>query len=302
MKVKQKTVSVIIITAVVVLTACCVFYIFKKSKKTEPSDFSKKNGRPASVATVRTETAVIQSLQDYVLTNGEVESQSAVAVYPSMSGKIVQVNVSLGSYVQKGAVIAQVDPSEPGTRYSLSPVEAPISGTVLTVPQKVGTTVTTNTELMMIGDIANLQISTLIPERYVSELKAGLKAEITVQSYPDVVFDAYVMRISPVVDKASRTKEIILRFTNRDSRVNAGMFAKVKLLTSKYDGCIVVPVDAVVSDDENSYVFVVDENSVASKRIVKTGRSVDAKIQIVEGLSEGEKIVVEGMLAVSDGA
>ena len=79
------------------------------------------------------------------------------------------------------------------------------------------------------------------------------------------------------------------------------MFAKVKLYTSLYSGEIVVPSDAVVSDDEYSYVFVIDENSIAEKRNVKTGKLIDAKIQILEGLYDGEKVIVEGMLSVSDG-
>ncbi|MGN0740322.1 MAG: efflux RND transporter periplasmic adaptor subunit [Treponema sp.] len=303
MKLKRKTfMTLVIIAAVVLVTAVCVLIIAKSPKKTLGAAGGKRGGRPASTATVKTAVCGIETLQDYVLTNGEVESQSAVAVYPSMSGKIAQVNVTLGSQVRKGQVIAKVDPSEPGTRYALSPVEAPISGSVLTIPGKIGTTVSTNTEITMIGDIENLQISAAIPERYVSELKTGLKAEISLQSYPGVVFEAVIKRVSPVVDKASRTKEVILDFTKKDSRINAGMFAKVKLFTSAYPGKIVVPVDAVVSDDVDSYVFVVDENAVASKRTVKTGKSVDAKIQIVEGLAEGERIVVEGMLSVSDGA
>ena len=218
-----------------------------------------------------------------------------------MGGKIAVVNVALGSHVNKGDVIAKVDPSEPGMRYALSPVEAPISGSILSIPSKVGTTVTVNSEITMIGDIENLQISAAIPERYVSELKPGLKADISLQSYPDVVFEAFISRVSPVVDKASRTKEVILHFAKKDSRINAGMFAKVKLYTSKYSGEIVVPSDAVVSDDEYSYVFVIDENCVAEKRTVKTGKSVDAKVQILEGLQSGERVIVEGMLSVSDG-
>ncbi|MGN0731076.1 MAG: efflux RND transporter periplasmic adaptor subunit [Treponema sp.] len=298
MKMNKKSLSILIIIIAVAVTLISVFAISATSKK---SITNAKRKRAASVPTVRTELAEEQILQDYVLTNGEVESQRAVAVYPSMGGKIAEVNVVLGSHVNKGDVIAKVDPSEPGTRYALSPVEAPIAGSILSIPSKIGTTVTVNSEITMIGDIENLQISAAIPERYVSELKTGLKADISLQSYPDVVFEAFISRVSPVVDKASRTKEVILHFAKKDSRINAGMFAKVKLYTSKYSGEIVVPSDAVVSDDEYSYVFVIDENCVAEKRIVKTGKSVDAKVQILEGLQSGERVIVEGMLSVSDG-
>ena len=298
MKMNKKSLTVLIIIIAVIVTLASVFVISLTSKK---SISNAKRKRATFVPTVRTQTAEILSLQDYVLTNGEVESQRSVAVYPTMGGKIAEVDVTLGSHVNKGDVIAKVDPSEPGTRYALNPIEAPISGSILTIPSKIGTTVTVNSEITMIGDIENLQISASIPERYVSELKTGLKADIFLQSYPDAVFEAFVSRVSPVVDKLSRTKEIILNFSKKDTRINAGMFAKVKLYTSLYSGEIVVPSDAVVSDDEYSYVFVIDENSVAEKRNVKTGKLIDAKVQILEGLYAGEKVIVEGMLSVSDG-
>ena len=298
MKMNKKSLTVLIIIIAVIVTLISVFTISLTSKK---SISNAKRKRATSVPTVRTQTAEILSLQDYVLTNGEVESQRSVAVYPTMGGKIAEVDVTLGSHVNKGDVIAKVDPSEPGTRYALNPIEAPISGSILTIPSKIGTTVTVNSEITMIGDIENLQISASIPERYVSELKTGLKADIFLQSYPDAVFEAFVSRVSPVVDKLSRTKEIILNFSKKDTRINAGMFAKVKLYTSLYSGEIVVPSDAVVSDDEYSYVFVIDENSIAEKRNVKTGKLIDAKVQILEGLYAGEKVIVEGMLSVSDG-
>lgn len=154
----------------------------------------------------------------------------------------------------------------------------------------------------MIGDIENLQISAPVPERYVAELKAGLKAEVTLEAYPGVIFSATVSRVSPVVDAATRTKEIILNFDKKDSRINAGMFAKVKLYTSKYAGCIAVQKDSIVSQNDNSYLFVVNDDGTVSKRTVKTGKTVDNLIQITDNLMTGERVVVEGMLSVSDGA
>ena len=155
----------------------------------------------------------------------------------------------------------------------------------------------------MIGDIDNLQISASVPERYVSELKTGLKAEITVEAYPDVIFMATVSRVSPVVDAATRTKQVIMNFDKKDSRVNAGMFAKVKLYTSKYSGKLVVPSDAIITnDDDVSYLFVVNDDYTVSRRTVKTGKSIDGMIQVTDNLMAGERVVYEGMLSLSDGA
>lgn len=296
----KKIKNLLIISCLILVTLICMMVVLKSSNKS----LDKAGGKPKmdSYVSVKTDIVKVKTLEGYVLTNGEIESENSVVIYPSMGGKIAQVNVHLGEKVKKGDVIAKIDPSEPGTRYALSPVESSIDGSVLTIPSKIGTTVTINSEITMIGDIENLQVVAQIPERYISELKNGLKAEISLQSYPDLIFEAKVVRVSPVVDKLSRTKEVILNFTNKDLRINAGMFAKVKLFTSKYSGEIVVPIDSVVTDDNNSYVYVIGENSVAEKRLVKVGKSVDDNIQILEGLYENEKIVVEGMLSVSNGA
>lgn len=305
---KKSKISLIVTVAAVLLTVAAVV-IINATKNTENTGGPGKGGGRGrggtgnTIFTVRSAEAVKKTLNDYVITNGEVESQSAVEVFPSMGGKVQQINVLLGSQVKKGDVIAKIDPSEPGTKYALSPVEAPISGSIVSIPLKVGTKVTTNSAVTMIGDIDNLQISASVPERYVSELKTGLKAEITVEAYPDVIFMATVSRVSPVVDAATRTKQVIMNFDKKDSRVNAGMFAKVKLYTSKYSGKLVVPSDAIITnDDDVSYLFVVNDDYTVSRRTVKTGKAIDGMIQVTDNLMAGERVVYEGMLSLSDGA
>ena len=295
----------LIVACVIVITVVMVAVINSKGKKSSAmvgggQGASRRSGQRGAI-TVRSEVAEVKTLNDYVITNGEVESQSAIDVFPSMSGKIAEIHVMLGSHVKKGEVIARVDPSEPGTIYALSPVEAPISGSIVSSPLKVGTKVNTTSAVTMIGDIENLQISALVPERYIAELKPGLKAEISLEAYPGVIFNATVTRVSPVVDAATRTKEIILNFDKKDSRINAGMFAKVRLFTSKYSGHIVVSRDAVVLQDDDSYLFVVNDDYTVSKRTVKVGKSVDSYIQITDNLMRGERVVVEGLLSLSDG-
>ena len=305
---KKSKISLIVTVAAVLLTVAAVV-IINTTKNTENTGGPGKGGARGwrgagnTIFTVRSVEAVKKTLNDYVITNGEVESQSAVEVFPSLGGKVQQINVLLGSQVKKGDVIAKIDPSEPGTKYALSPVEAPISGSIVSTPLKVGTKVTTNSAITMIGDIDNLQISASVPERYVSELKTGLKAEITVEAYPDVIFMATVSRVSPVVDAATRTKQVIMNFDKKDSRVNAGMFAKVKLYTSKYSGKLVVPSDAIITnDDDVSYLFVVNDDYTVSRRTVKTGKAIDGMIQVTDNLMAGERVVYEGMLSLSDGA
>ncbi len=300
---KTKRTAVILIAALVAVSAC-LCYTALHLKNSMQGSFSKGKRRDAGSTefSVKTKVVQIETLHDYVIANGEIESQNSVSVYPDVSGKIISTQVLLGSTVRRGDVIAYVDPSQPGERYKQSPVHAPISGSVITTPVKNGTTVSSNTEITRIGDISNLQIVANIPERYVSVLKTGLKANITVEAYPDVQFSATVSRVSPVVDATSRTKQIILLFDKKDQRVNAGMFGKVVLFTQDYSGKVTMPVDSLIEKDDTYFAFVVKSDSTVERRKVELGKSVDGVAQILSGLNEGERAVTQGQTSLSDGA
>ncbi len=256
-------------------------------------------GAATAVSTVKAETSI---LKDFVITNGEVETQVSVDVFPSIGGKVVQINVSLGSSIRKGDILAYIDPSEAGSYYVNSPVTAPISGSILTSPVKVGQKVTASSVIAKIGDISNLQVTAKVPERYVAYLKKGQKAQITFQAYGDQIFEASVYRISPVVDPATRTKEIILHFDQKYPQINAGMFAEVKLFTVDYSGYPAIQQDALTENGDDYYLYIVKEDSTVTKRKIVRGKNVDGYVQILEGLEPGEVVVTEGMLTLYEGA
>lgn len=305
---KKLILTIVIPLVAIILTAGIITAIILGGKANDkkkmggfggPGGFG--GGAPAiAVRTIEAENTI---LKDYVRTNGEVETQTSIEIFPSIGGKVVQMKVSLGSPVKKGDIIAYIDPSEPGSYFANSPVTAPISGSILSAPVKTGQKVSVSSVITKIGDIDNLQVTAKVPERYVSELKIGLKAEITLEAYNDAVFYASVSKISPVVDPSTRTKEIILNFDKKDSRVNAGMFAKVKLFTTEYKDCITVPQDAVVNNSDKNYLFVINEDGeTVTKRLVTLGKNVDGYYQVLDGVELGERIVIEGMLTLTEGS
>lgn len=297
---KGKTAFIFIL--IIIVTALVCFYILKgKPKKGQNGPWGAMN-QSEVIYSVKTQLGEPVTITDFVVTSGDVQTQSSIEVFPSIGGKIVQMNVTLGSPVKKGDVIAKIDASEAGSYYTQSPVIAPISGSILSSPAKLGAKVSANSVITTIGDIENLQITTRIPERYVGELAIGQKAEISLEAYPNVIFMATVSRISPVLDAATRTKEVILNFDEKDSRINAGMFAKVKLYTIDYSNHIVIPQEALVTNNDDKYVFVTKEDNTVEKRDVTVGKNIAGQIQILSGVEFGEKIVVEGMLSLYNGA
>lgn len=286
------------------ILAAVILITYAATAKSDGSVMGMGNRRGGAQTLISVKTRLLekQTLHDYVIANGEVEAQNSVSVYPDTAGKIISTKVMLGTSVKKGDVIASIDPTSPGSYYKESPVYAPINGSIISSPLKNGTTVNTSTAIAVIGNIASLQITASIPERYVAVLKPGLKADITVEAYPGVTFTATVQYVSPVVDAASRTKEIILTFDKADSRINAGMFAKVKLYTQDYSNYAVMPSDSLVQNNGEYFAYVVKEDDTVEKRTVTLGSSVDGVVQITSGVEAGETVVIQGQTSLSDGA
>ncbi len=302
---KKTTTTVIVLILLIAVTAGAVFLINKTGKKKNqaPGGFGGGFGRgPQTATAVRTVVAKSRTITDFVLTNGEIETQKSIEVFPSIGGKVVDMRVSLGSPVKAGDVIAYIDPSEPGSYYAKSPVTAPIDGSIITSPVKIGQKVSINSVITKIGDIGNLQITSKVPERYVADIAIGQKAEITLQAYGEEKFIASVVRISPVVDPSTRTKEIILNFDKHYDKVNAGMFARVKLFTIDYGGYPVIQQDAFVENSDEYYLYVVNEDSTVSKRKVIRGKNIDGYLQVTDGIKDGDVVVLEGMLSLYEGA
>lgn len=256
----------------------------------------------SSTFSVRTAAITRRTIQEYIEVNGNIVIDASVKVYPQVAGEVRSVRVALGSQVAKGHLIAEIDPSTPGNAYAINSVYAPITGTVISSPMPVGSTVTTSSAIVELGDVADVEVETMIPERYVGVLKSGLKAVVSFKAFPGESFSATVIRVSPVVDAGSRTKTIRLAFDKADPRIDAGMFAKIRLNTASHANRLTVPEGAVLSDTSGSYVFVVNGDSTISRRSVTTGVSVDELVELSSGVAEGERVVIEGASVLVDGA
>jgi multidrug efflux pump subunit AcrA (membrane-fusion protein) len=255
----------------------------------------------ALVFPVKTVAAERRALAAFLEVNGDIVSSQEADVFPDTSGKVIAVRASLGSRVRKGDLIAEIDPSKPGIRYMASPVYAPISGIISRRPVSAGMTVGTGTALTTISVTENLEITARIPERNVAGLEEGLKAEVRLQAYPGEIFTATIARVSPLIDSASRTKLITLKFDASDRRINAGMFARLRINTKNYPDILAVPAEAVLNKHGVDAVYVT-RGGRAELRQVGTGVTLNGLTEITWGLNAGEMVVIQGQRVLADGA
>jgi membrane fusion protein (multidrug efflux system) len=241
-------------------------------------------------------------LNEYIQVNGDVESLASIDVFADNNGEVISINVGLGQYVYAGQVIAKVDPSRPGQNFLPNPVRAPISGTIIALPVRVGSTISVQTPVAKISRTNELELVTNIAERFIADIKVGLDALVRFQAYPEQVFKAKIKEVSPVLDSVTRSLEVKLRFTENARQVKAGMFAEIKIITQTKKDIIKIPTHCLVHRFEDTFVFVVKEDSWVEKREVVQGIEIDNKLEILSGLEAGEMIVAQGQKVLEDQA
>lgn len=114
-------------------------------------------------------------------------------------------------------------------------------------------------------------------------------------------FKGIIKKVYPAIDNSSRTGKIEIHMPNQDNTLRTGMFAKLDILVSTHNGAVVIPRDALVRYEGGCLTFVV-ENNRAVKRPIKIGIIDDNRVEVIEGLKAGERIISKGIEFIRDGA
>jgi membrane fusion protein (multidrug efflux system) len=181
-----------------------------------------------------------------------------------------------------------------------SRVQAPFDGAIAQRSVSRGDFVKIGSPLYEMVNDAVLKFIFPVPERYASYVEKGLPITFSVDNYPGEVFTGRVYLISPAVNQASRAFSVGALVTNTDFRLKANTFGRGQLVVAKAVPTPVVPVESIVSFAGVTKVFVV-ENGLARSRPIKAGRIQNGVQEIVDGVKEGEMVVVSGQTRLSDG-
>jgi multidrug efflux pump subunit AcrA (membrane-fusion protein) len=298
---KSKIVTIAIVSLIAVFALLIgLSFIPKKEPATEGSGGAPGGGR-RQATTVRVTPVAPDTIERSVIINGEILARNQVTIYPTVGGRLTEMRREIGDRVNRGDIVAMVDPSRPGEVYSQSPVVATVSGTVLQRPFHIGDTVSTQSGVFVLGDLSSLLIETNIAERFVSVVTQGMRATLWLEAIPGETFAAEVFEVNPVLDPVSRTLRARLRFVNPDPRIRAGMFATISLVTNRRVNVPVIPRMSAINTYGSWVVFVVDENNIAHRKEVTLGLDNEELFEVLGGLSMGDKVVSAGQNFLSDG-
>jgi len=220
--------------------------------------------------------------------------------------------VSQQELQQTAAALASAEAAEAAAKANLSAlatrlgemrIEAPIDGYVLSRKLDPGALVgpATPTPILTVGRTDVLRVFVAANERDVESLSVGKEAHVEVDALPGRSFQGRVARMAPAFDVASRTLDAEVHLDNRNGLLRPGMYGRGAITVDTHANSLVVPVAAVLANEDKRYVFVVQGDKV-KRHEVRIGVDGGEWLEVISGLSPGDEVVTAGAEGLADGA
>jgi len=187
----------------------------------------------------------------------------------------------------------------------MAKVISPISGTVESVPLRVGQMASPGmpTSTVRVINMGVAKISADVAETYATRIKNGNDAIV---SFPDLgkEIECKLNFTSRFIDPTNRTFKVESRISSKDVELRANMIAYIKIKDYTNEKAFCMPVNYVQSNQDGKFVFVAKQNGgdwVAERRPVKTGMDYNGVIEVTEGLTAGDKVITSGFQGLNQG-
>lgn len=185
------------------------------------------------------------------------------------------------------------------TRLDYLEIRAPFDGIVTERLVEPGDVAQRYSHLLTLTDPQSLYTKVSVSELMLPGLRKGAPVEVRIDALGDTSWPAQIARIHPAIDPRTRQGIVEVDLTPVPDGALAGQLCRVTLRTPKIER-LVMPFAAMRHDREGSYVFAVVDGKAAIRR-VRTGLRMDDRVEVLEGLADGDKVVVRGFLDLTPG-
>jgi multidrug efflux pump subunit AcrA (membrane-fusion protein) len=178
-------------------------------------------------------------------------------------------------------------------------ITAPFSGEISRKYVDAGALVSPSTPIANLIHTETLKVVANVLEKDIPLLKTGMKAKIRTESFPGKIFEGKIARISSALDPATRTLQAEIDVSNSERLLKPSMYARIDVVLLEKPHALVIPRYAVVLSDGSKAIFILKGNQ-AIRRPVVTGHEQDQYVEILEGASEGDQVIVKGQELIKD--
>lgn len=196
-----------------------------------------------------------------------------------------------------------------GEQRARTVVRAPIDGVVALLTLAQGDTVVPSVPVCTVVRAERIRVKLRVTEQDYVRIRPGLEVSVAPPALPGVTRRGVVQSVSPVIDPLTRTALVEVGVDNADGVLRPGMVAEVTIELSRRDDVVLAPAQALVlgsrtDSDREASIFVFDgETEGTARRVeVRLGRRYQRRVEILEGLSGGERVIVRGQHLLRDGS
>ncbi|OGF66647.1 MAG: hypothetical protein A2Y62_20050 [Candidatus Fischerbacteria bacterium RBG_13_37_8] len=179
-------------------------------------------------------------------------------------------------------------------------IKAPFSGYIGSKSVDTGSVVSAMTTIATLVSIDTVKVHIDVDEKDLTMLDNEMPIVAIVDTYPNRTFEGIIERISPVLDNTTHLGKAQIRIDNSHNLLKPGMSAKIKIVVKSQTDALIIPINAVVNNDGQDIVYTTSGGK-AFEKIVKLGVRDEERVEVINGISEGEWVIVTGQDALSEG-
>ncbi|MBC80350.1 MAG: efflux transporter periplasmic adaptor subunit [Gammaproteobacteria bacterium] len=180
-------------------------------------------------------------------------------------------------------------------------IKAPIDGVITLRHIKLGNTLNSNDRAFELKRSEVIEAVLNVPEKELSKLEKGQLAIVLIDALDAAEFEGVVNRVSPEIDPSSGTFRVTVSLNNSDNILKPGMFARVNVRYDSNENTLLLAREAVVTQKDENSVFVVKAGQ-ATRQTITIGYAMGSSVEVLEGLDEGDQVVITGQGGLRDGA
>jgi RND family efflux transporter MFP subunit len=201
----------------------------------------------------------------------------------------------------KGLTQAEIEVKMAKLQLEKTKIRAPFAGVITNIRVSPQENIEVGRELFTLVDMASIKVVARVLESEIGRIRSGQEVEIKFVSYPGQKFRGVVEAISPLINPEDKTCQVFIAVANPREEIKPGMHAEVEIAAIVLKDRLLVPQNAVLVRGGRKLVFVVEED-LAKWRYIEAGAENESFVEIIEGVKEGEKVIVEGHLTLAHDA
>ncbi len=171
-------------------------------------------------------------------------------------------------------------------------LRSPVSGIVMEKKAVQGMRFMAGETLYQVTDLSRVWVIADVFEQDIAQLKTGSKAQVRINAYPDKLFNGTITYVYPTLKAETRTVPVRVELANPGLLLKPAMFAEVEMQTGTRAAVLTVPLSAVIDSGTRQVVLVSQAQGRFEPRTVKLGSRTDTYVEVLDGVKDGESVVV----------